>query len=99
MIIECSLEGGIQLMEPLDFLRFKVVLKGDATTESRAWRQITFVDDQNALVSIDLVPTLRGRPDDGGWERAFVEMVAKARNHGWIDKEANAIRAHVERQP
>ncbi|WP_065755692.1 hypothetical protein [Bradyrhizobium paxllaeri] len=97
MIVECSPEGGIQLTEPFDFRRFKLVLKGEASAESRAWRGVTFVDDRNALVPIQLVPTLNGRPDDDSWEPAFAEMVAKAREHGWI--EADAIRAHVERQP
>ena len=98
MIIECSSEG-IQLTEPFDFRRFKLVLKGETSAESRAWQGITFVDDHNALVPVQLVATLNGRPDDSAWEQGFAEMVAKAREHGWIDAETNAIRAHVERQP
>jgi hypothetical protein len=99
MIVECSSEDGVQLTEPFDFRRFKLVLKGGATSESRAWQGITFVDDHNALVPIQLVPTLNGRPDDSTWEQSFAEMVAKAREHGWIEVETNAIRAHVEQQP
>lgn len=99
MIIECSSESGIQLTEPFDFRRFKLVLKGGASAESRVWQGITFVDDHNALVPIQLVPRLSGRPDDESWGPAFAEMVAKAREHGWIEAETDAIRAHVERQP
>ncbi|KRR15868.1 hypothetical protein CQ12_32525 [Bradyrhizobium jicamae] len=98
MIIECSLEGGIRLIEPLDFRRFKLVLKGEASVD-QPWQGITFVDDRNALVPIQLVPTLNGRPDDSTWEQSFAEMVTKAREHGWIEAETDAIRAHVERQP
>jgi len=58
MIVECSSEG-IQLTEPLDFHRFKLGLKGDASFEARSWQGITFLDDHTALVSIDLVLALR----------------------------------------
>ena len=87
MIVECSLKGRIRLTDPFDFRRFKLVLRGGASAESGAWQGIHFVDDRNALVSIDLVPTLNGRPEDRSWEPAFAGMVAKAREHGWIDHE------------
>ena len=96
MIVECSSEG-VQLADPLDFHRFKLVLKGGASFEARSWQGITFLDDHNALVSIDLVLALR--PDDKTWAPAFAEMVEKARKHGWIDTETHAICAHVECQP
>jgi hypothetical protein len=99
MIVECSSEDGVQLAEPFDFRRFKLVLKGTASTQSRCWLGITFVDEDNALVPIDLVPTLRGRPTESCWEPAYIEMVEKAREHGWVDAERSAIRIHVERQP
>jgi hypothetical protein len=99
MIVECLLDGGIELTEPFDFRRFKLVLRGGATAEARSWQGITFVDDRNALIPVHLVPMLSGRPDDESWDQAFAEMIAKAREHGWIDTKANAIRAHVERQP
>jgi hypothetical protein len=97
MIVECSSEG-VQLADPLDFRRFKLVLKVGASFEARSWQGIAFLDDHNALVSIDLVRALRGRPDDKAWAPAFAEMVGKARSHGWIDTETQAICAHVERE-
>ena len=98
MIVKCSSEG-VQLADPLDFHRFKLVLKGGASFEARSWQGITFLDDHNALVSIDLVRALRERPDDKTWAPAFAEMVGKARRHGWIDTKTHAIRAHVECEP
>lgn len=99
MIIECTLEGGTRLAEPFDFRSFKIVMKGGASTKSNSWQGITFVDEDNALVSINLVPALPGRrAEDRAWEAAYENMVAKAREHGWIDMERNAIRAHVERE-
>jgi hypothetical protein len=99
MIVECSLEGGVQLTEPFDFRGFKLLLRGGATAEARSWQGITFVDGGNALIPIHLVPTLSGCPDHESWNSAFAEMIAKAQEHGWIDTNANAIRAHVEREP
>ena len=98
MIIECFEGGIVRLTEPFDFRKFKLVLHADAGA-GQSWTGITLLDDRNALVSIDLVPTLPGRPDDAGWNRGYTEMVAKAREHGWIDAERGAIRAHIERIP
>lgn len=97
MIIECFDGGIVRLTEPFEFGRFKLVLHSDTRPETEAWKGITLLDDRDALVSIDLVPTLAGRPDDASWDQRYAEMVAKARQHGWIDPERHAIRAHIER--
>ncbi|MBR0685325.1 hypothetical protein JQ594_05320 [Bradyrhizobium manausense] len=97
MIIECFDGGIVRLSEPLDFRRFKLVLHADVGSGTLAWPGITLLDDRDALVSVDLVPTLAGRPDDASWDQRFAEMVDKAREHGWIDAERHAIRAHIER--
>lgn len=96
MIIECFCDGGVRLDEPLDFRRFKLVLHGDARLGTQSWKGVTLLDDHDALVSIDLVPTLAGRPNDASWDESYAEMIAKAREHGWIDPERAAIRAHIE---
>ncbi|MDA9404374.1 hypothetical protein [Bradyrhizobium sp. CCBAU 45389] len=99
MIIECLDGGAVRLTEPSDFRKFKLVLRGEVRTDTQSWNGITLLDDRNALVSIGLVPTLPGRPDDASWDQGYAVMVAKAREHGWIDAERQAIRAHVERVP
>ncbi|MFB9263080.1 hypothetical protein ACFFWD_07835 [Bradyrhizobium erythrophlei] len=99
MIIEYSPEKGLQLVQPLDFCGFKLVLKGPVPHNTPALRGITLIDQDNALVPIDLVPKLPGHPKDSEtWESAYNKMVASAREHGWIDVNANAIRAHIERR-
>lgn len=99
MIIECLDGGVVRLTEPFDFRRFKLVLRADVRPEAQSWDGITLLDHRDALVAIDLVPTLVGRPDDADWDQRYAEMVAKAREHGWIDAERHAIRAHIERTP
>ena len=97
MIVEYSPDGGLRLVDPFDFRKFKLVLKGELAMGSVAANGITLVDNQNALIPIALVPILPGRPGEGNWEAAYVDMVASARKHGWVDTQSNAIRAHIER--
>ena len=97
MIVQYSASGGLTLLEPDDFRNFKLLLRGAREDRSPAIERITFVDERNALISIELVPTLRGRPDDESWQKNYFAMIEAARKHGWIDAQAGAIRAHVER--
>lgn len=95
MIVHYSASGGLTLLEPNDFRNFKLLLKGE--NHSPSISGITFVDERNALISIDLVPALPGRPDSESWQNGYFAMVEAARKHGWIDAQAGAIRTHVER--
>ncbi|MGY3611166.1 MULTISPECIES: hypothetical protein [unclassified Bradyrhizobium] len=98
MMIEYSPEKGLRLAEPFDSRRFKLVLKGPLAATFSDLKGITLVDHDNALVPIDLVPVLPGCPKHNEiWEAAYAKMVAAARERGWIDASANAIRAHIER--
>jgi hypothetical protein len=95
MIVQYSSSGGLTLLEPDDFRNFKLLLKGE--DHSPLISGITLIDERNALISIELVPTLSGRPDGESWQTGYFAMVEAARKHGWIDAQAGAIRAHVER--
>ena len=95
MIVHYSASSGLTLLEPDDFRNFKLLLKSE--DPSPLISGITFVDERNALISIDLVPTLPDRPDGESWRKSYFAMIEAARKHGWIDAQAGAIRAHVER--
>jgi hypothetical protein len=97
MIVRYSSSGGLTLLEPDDFRNFKLLLRGACEDRSPSIEGITFVDARNALISIEPVPTLPGRPDGEGWQKSYSAMIDAARKHGWIDTQAGAIRAHVER--
>jgi hypothetical protein len=97
MIVQYSSSDGLTLVEPEDFRNFKLLLRGASEDRSPSIEGITFVDAQNALISIELVPTLHGRPDGESWQKSYFAMIEAARKHGWIDAQAGAIRAHVER--
>lgn len=37
-----------------------------------------------------------GIEHDAAWQQNFSAMIEKARPHGWIDDQRNAIKAHIE---
>jgi hypothetical protein len=82
VIIECFDGRIVRLTEPLDSRRLKLVLHTDAPLETQGWKGIMLRDDLDALVLIDLAPTLAGHPDDKSWDQRYAEMVAKAREYG-----------------
>ena len=98
MIVEYSTGGGLRLTEPDNFRNFKLLMKGDCDREALAREGINLIDDRHALIAINLVPTLPGRPDSESWQTGYVTMIEAARQYGWIDAQAKAIRAHVERE-
>lgn len=98
MIVEYSSQGGLALLEAEDFRKFKVLLRGSFPSMRPAVEGVTFVDDDNALVGIDVVPALSGAPAEVAWLAGYHKMVEAAARHGWIDETAQAIRAHVERE-
>lgn len=95
MIVEIGMAPGPRLAEADDLKRFKVRLSGGPADAAAAGGVVISGDD--ALVPIDLVPTLPGAPSDAAWAAGYRAMVAAAAKHGWIDAERNAIKAHVER--
>ncbi len=98
MIVEYSSQDGLALLEAEDLRKFKVLLRGPVPSMRPAIEGVTFVDDDNALVAIDIVPALPGAPAEAAWLAGYNKMVEAAAKHGWIDEEAQAIRAHVERE-
>ena len=95
MIIEYSTMG-LRLLEPNDFHKFKVVLRAPLASSRPLIDGVTFVDDDNALVRVNVAPRLPGVPDNAEWRQGYDQMVGAARSHGWIDEASGAIRAHVE---
>ncbi|MBD0413865.1 hypothetical protein [Oryzicola mucosus] len=96
MIVHYDPQVGLTLLEPDDFRNFKVQLAQGATQQPEV-DGLRFVDDGNALVGIDAVPSLPGAPSTEAWREGYAKMLAAAAKYGWIDDEANAIKAHVER--
>ncbi|BCH23896.1 hypothetical protein MesoLjLc_35600 [Mesorhizobium sp. L-8-10] len=98
MIVQYSSQGGLALAEAEDFRKFKVLLRGSFSSMRPVIEGVTFVDDDNALVGIDVVPALPGAPAGAAWLAGYAKMVEAAGKYGWIDEEARSIRSHVERE-
>ena len=59
MIVHYSSDRGLTLQEVEDFRRFKIVLSGLPEQHPQV-PELTFADDDNALISIDVIPALPG---------------------------------------
>lgn len=98
MIVDFSPVTGLTLVEAGDFKGFKLRIR-ECGIRRPDLPGIAFVDDANALVSIDAVTRLPGAPDTAAWRAEFGKMFEFAATKGWIDPATNAIRAHVEYIP
>lgn len=98
MIVDYQPASGLSLLEAQDFKGFKLRLR-DTDERRPSIEGVTFVDDGNVLIGVDLVPALPGAPDDEAWLTGYRRMIDYAASKGWMDGETDAIRAHVERLP
>jgi hypothetical protein len=83
-----------------NFRAFKLVLAGGQSRLDEIRKSLAgtaeLPDAATAWISQD---ALRRWPDlehDAEWQRNFSAMIEKARPHGWIDDQRNAIKAHIE---
>ena len=89
----------VSLEEPEDAKRFHVEVTGGndirlvfaALVDAAAGR----LEGEDAWITVDSVRRMaRGRVGSD-WDRELALMLDFARGKGWLDEEANAIRAHV----
>lgn len=97
MIVDYAPATGLALLEAEDFKRFKLRLSGAAARP--AIEGVVFLDDDNALIGVDLPPSLSGAPATLDWRAGYQAMIDYAAKKGWIEPASNAIRAHIERIP
>jgi hypothetical protein len=97
MILDYAPTTGLSLFEVDDFKRFKLRVTGSVVRPVIGG--VAFVDDDNALIDVDLPPSLPGAPAAREWRAGYQAMIDYAAKKGWIDPAGNAIRAHIERTP
>jgi hypothetical protein len=100
LFLKLSADRDLQLAEQDNFHAFKLVVVGRRDELDAVRRALAgtadLVDADTAWV---LEPALRRRPeveDDAAWQQALTGMIEKAKPHGWIDAQRQAIKAHVE---
>ncbi|MBB3018134.1 hypothetical protein FHR70_001174 [Microvirga lupini] len=96
MIVHYSSSRGLTLQDAEDFRSFKIVLSCLSDRHPQV-RELIFVDHDNALIGIDIIPTLPGAPTVPTWRADYGSMISTAAPFGWVDETSNLIRAHVER--
>ncbi len=79
MIVHYSYHKGLALQEAEDFRRLRIVL-GCLPEQHLPVLELTFVDDHNALIGIDVIPTLPGAPTDPAWHAEYERMISTAAN-------------------
>jgi hypothetical protein len=100
MYVKLTTDKRVLLEDRDNFRAFKLVVEGqrDELDAVRAALAGTaeLPDADTAWVS---EPALRKWPEvaqDATWQAALTGMIDKAKPHGWIDEQRQAIKAHVE---
>jgi hypothetical protein len=100
VFLKLTASGELLFEERDNFRAFKLVVEGtrdrlDVVRKAAAGKA-ELSDPETAWIFQD---ALRRWPDvehDTAWQQNFSAMIEKARPHGWIDDERNAIKAHIE---
>jgi predicted transcriptional regulator len=100
MFVKLSVTGQVTLEESDNFRAFKLVIEGDPTRLDQAKRALANIaeieDPTHAWI---FEQALRQRPElaqDATWQQNLGAMMEKAKPHGWIDEQKQAIKAHIE---
>lgn len=98
MFVKLSADGRVSLEDSGNFRAFKLVIDGHSPDAARTALAGTaeFADDTHAWI---FETALRQRPEvvqDAVWQQSLGAMIEKAKPHGWIDEQKQAIKAHVE---
>jgi hypothetical protein len=103
MFVRVSAAGAVTLEDPANFRAFKLVIEGGPASLDEARRALAGTADvPDRDTAWVFAAALRNRPEVAGnaeWQRGFDAMIEKAKPHGWIDAERNAIKAHIEWPP
>jgi hypothetical protein len=103
MYVQVDLEAMppvVTLEEPDDTKRFHVAVVGGrdirlvfgALVDAAAGR----LEGEDAWITVDALRRMAAGRVDPAWDDDFAAMLDYARTKGWLDENANAIRAHVE---
>ena len=100
MIVFIDRDMNVALKEERDFARFHLEiagLSGDvAPIQERLAGLISFVDENEAWISVAGVRAIGPAGHDDEWNDSFERMIDAVRPHGWIrDEPEPAIKAHV----
>jgi hypothetical protein len=100
MFLKVTAAGELQFEDRQNFRAFRLVVEGDRSGLDAVRRAVAgkaeVADADTAWIHQDALRQWSGVAEDGAWQQNFSAMIEKARPHGWIDDQRNAIKAHIE---
>jgi hypothetical protein len=100
MFVKLAADGSVSLEDRDNFRAFKLVIEGGPARLDQARRALLntaeLPDGKEAWI---FQQALRQRPEvanDTAWLANLGAMIEKAKPHGWIDEQKQAIKAHIE---
>ena len=92
-------DSGVVLEEADRFDGFKIVSGLEIEEiERKLAGSVGYADGQdNFFIRREWIVSEAPSSDQTDWQSNFEKMINYAANHGWVDTETGAIRAHVER--
>jgi len=100
MFLKLTAAGELQFEDRQNFRAFKLVVEGDRSkleaVRSALANKAELPDAETAWIYETTLRQWSGVEHDAAWQKNFSAMIEKARPHGWIDDQHNAIKAHIE---
>ncbi len=100
MFLKLTAGGELQFEDRQNFRAFKLVVEGDRSRLDAVRRAVAgkaeLSDAETAWIFQAALRQWPGVEHDAAWQQNFSAMIEKARPHGWIDDQRNAIKAHIE---
>ena len=102
MFFKVSADHSITLEDRDNFRAFKLVVTGNASKLDEVRTALDGVaellDDKTAWIFERALREFEEVAQDPSWQQNLSAMIEKAKPHGWIDEQRNAIKAHIEWQ-
>jgi hypothetical protein len=100
MFLKLTAASELQFEDRQNFRAFKLVVEGDRSrlegVRSALANEAELPDAETAWIFQAALRRWPGVEHDAAWQQNFSAMIEKARPHGWIDDQRNAIKAHIE---
>jgi hypothetical protein len=91
--------GSIEVTEPQDCKRLSAIVTGNGgLTKTLGSFGNADVDGEHLWISISQLRTVAAPAGDDGWSSQYDGMIRYATSKGWVDKSAQRVRVHIDRQ-
>ena len=100
MFVKLSADGSVSLEDRDNFRAFKLVVEGGPARLDQARRALLntaeLPDQATAWIFEQALRQRAEVANDATWQTNLGGMIEKAKPHGWIDEQKQAIKAHIE---